>query len=59
MALSLIQNRVRRCEGCGYTRPESSLAAYLVAGKWVYLYCAACDADRLKHPDERPVGAQR
>ena len=59
MALSLGQNRVRRCAGCGYMRLESELAAYLIAEEWVYLYCAACDADRLKHPDEKLLGAQR
>ena len=59
MALSLIQNRVRRCEGCGYMRPESALAAYLIAGTWIYLYCGGCDATRAKHPTERPLGAQR
>ena len=59
MALSLIQNRVRRCEGCGYTRPEPELTAYLIAGKWAFLFCAGCDATRAKHPDEKLLGAQR
>ena len=59
MAPTLTQNRVRRCEGCGYSRPESELAAYLIAQKWAFLYCAGCDATRAKHPDEKLLGAQR
>jgi hypothetical protein len=57
MALTMIRSRQRRCEGCGYMQPESSLTAYLVK-RWVYLYCAPCDRNRCKHPDEKPLGAQ-
>ncbi len=56
-APTLTHNRLRRCEGCAYMRPETELAAYLIAGRWVFLYCGPCDAARATHPSEKRLGA--